>query len=131
MPRLFYCDHHVIPLPAGHKFPIDKSRLVRELLGRDGVFEFEASPLAAAEDIKRAHDASYVDAFLAGGLSPAAYRRIGFPASEGLIKRTLASLGGTLAATKLALEERWGGNLAGGTHHAFRAEGSGFCVFND
>jgi acetoin utilization deacetylase AcuC-like enzyme len=131
MPKLFYCDHHVIPLPPGHKFPIDKSRLVRELLGRDGIFEFEASPFALAEDIKRAHDASYVDAFLAGALLPAAYRRIGFPASEELIKRTLASLGGTLAATKLALEEGWGGNLAGGTHHAFRAEGSGFCVFND
>ena len=131
MPKLFYCDHHVIPLPAGHKFPIDKSRLVRDLLGRDGIFEFEPSPFASREDIKRAHDTSYVDAFLAGALSPAAYRRIGFPASEGLIKRTLASLGGTLAATKLALEEGWGGNLAGGTHHAFRAEGSGFCVFND
>jgi acetoin utilization deacetylase AcuC-like enzyme len=48
-----------------------------------------------------------------------------------LVKRTLASVGGTLAATKEALANRWGGNLAGGTHHAFRGEGSGFCVFND
>ena len=131
MPKLFYCDQHVIPLPAGHKFPIDKSRLVRELLARDGIFEFEPSPFVSVDDIKRVHDPGYVDAFLAGTLSPAAYRRIGFPASEGLIKRTLASAGGTLAATKLALEEGWGGNLAGGTHHAFRAEGAGFCVFND
>lgn len=131
MPKLFYCDHHVIPLPAGHKFPIDKSRLVRESLARAEIFEFEPSPFASVEDIKRAHDPAYVDAFLSGTLSPAAYRRIGFPASEGLIKRTLASAGGTLAATKLALDEGWGGNLAGGTHHAFRAEGAGFCVFND
>jgi acetoin utilization deacetylase AcuC-like enzyme len=131
MPKLFYCDHHEIPLPAGHKFPIPKYRLVREILGRQGVFEFEASPLASSEDIKRAHDPAYVDAFLAGALSPAAYRRIGFPASDGLIKRTLASMGGTLSATRLALQEGWGGNLAGGTHHGFRAEGSGFCVFND
>jgi acetoin utilization deacetylase AcuC-like enzyme len=131
MPKLFYCDHHVIPLPLGHKFPIDKSRLVRELLGQDEIFEFEPSPFISVEDIKRVHDPSYVDAFLANALSPAAYRRIGFPASDGLIKRTLASMGGTLAATRLALQEGWGGNLAGGTHHAFRAEGSGFCVFND
>ena len=58
-------------------------------------------------------------------------RRIGFPWSEGLVRRTLASVGGTLAATADALATGFGGNLAGGTHHAFRAEGSGFCVFND
>jgi acetoin utilization deacetylase AcuC-like enzyme len=43
----------------------------------------------------------------------------------------LASVGGTLQATMDACEYGWGGNLAGGTHHAFRGEGSGFCVFND
>jgi acetoin utilization deacetylase AcuC-like enzyme len=48
-----------------------------------------------------------------------------------LVKRTLASAGGTLSATCDAFDSGWGGNLAGGTHHAFRAEGSGFCVFND
>jgi acetoin utilization deacetylase AcuC-like enzyme len=58
-------------------------------------------------------------------------RRIGFPWSEGLVRRTLASVGGTLAATREALNYGWGGTLAGGTHHAFRAEGAGFCVFND
>src|SRR3954464_7453596 len=131
MPKLFYCDHHAIPLPDGHKFPIEKYRLVCEILAREGEFEFEPAPMAEIGDIKRVHDPAYVDDFLAGALSPAAHRRIGFPASQGLIKRTLASVGGTMAATRLALEEGWGGNLAGGTHHAFRSKGSGFCVFND
>src|SRR5258706_4695228 len=58
-------------------------------------------------------------------------RRIGFPWSEGLVQRTLASAGGTLAATQDAVDTGFGGTLAGGTHHAFRSEGSGFCVFND
>ena len=58
-------------------------------------------------------------------------RRIGFPWSQGLVERSLGSVGGTLAATEQAFLHRWGGTLAGGTHHAFRAEGSGFCVFND
>ena len=58
-------------------------------------------------------------------------RKIGFPWSEGLVKRTLASVGSTLAATQEALACGWSGTLAGGTHHAFRAEGSGYCVFND
>jgi acetoin utilization deacetylase AcuC-like enzyme len=29
------------------------------------------------------------------------------------------------------MEHGWGATLGGGTHHAFRSEGAGFCVFND
>lgn len=50
---------------------------------------------------------------------------------RGLVKRVLASVGSTLAATPEGLECGWGGTLMGDTHHAFRAAGSGFCVFND
>jgi acetoin utilization deacetylase AcuC-like enzyme len=64
-------------------------------------------------------------------LASACIRRIGLPWSKGLVQRTLASVGGTLAATSQALQTGLGGTLAGGTHHAFRSEGSGFCVFND
>jgi acetoin utilization deacetylase AcuC-like enzyme len=128
---LFYTDQYVIPLPEGHRFPIQKYRMLRELLAADGRFRFEAAPLANREVVELAHDRDYIGAFLNGRLSAQAIRRIGFPWSEGLVKRTLASVGGTLAATKEALANGWGGNLAGGTHHAFRGEGSGFCVFND
>jgi acetoin utilization deacetylase AcuC-like enzyme len=128
---LFYCDHYDFPLPAGHKFPVSKYRLLRERLELEAFFSFERSPLAELEAVERAHDAAYVRAFVAGTLAPGVVRRIGFPWSEGLVKRTLASAGGTLAAAVEALETGWGGNLAGGTHHAFRREGSGFCVFND
>jgi acetoin utilization deacetylase AcuC-like enzyme len=128
---LFYTDQYVIPLPDGHRFPIEKYRMLRELLAADGRFRFEAAPLADRGVVELAHDREYVEAFLSGTLAPQAIRRIGFPWSEGLVKRTLASVGGTLAATKEALANRWGGNLAGGTHHAFCGEGSGFCVFND
>ncbi len=131
MPRLFYCDHYAIPLPPGHRFPMSKYRLTRDLLQGDGYFEFECAPLADPAVIALAHDSEYIEQFLCGELPPAAIRRIGFPWSEALVKRTLASVGGTLGATRDALRTGWGGNLAGGTHHAFRAEGSGFCVFND
>ncbi len=131
MKTLYYTDQYVIPLPEGHRFPIQKYRMLRDLLAADGRFRFEAAPLAERETIELAHDSEYVDAFVSGTLSAQAIRRIGFPWSEGLVKRTLASVGGTLAATKEALANGWGGNLAGGTHHAFRCEGSGFCVFND
>lgn len=129
--RLFYCDHYAIPLPPDHKFPMSKYALIRELLARDVFYTFECAPLASPEVVKLAHDPEYVDAFLSGALSRQAMRRIGFPWSEGLVKRTLASAGGTLSATGDAFDRGWGGTLAGGTHHAFRAEGSGFCVFND
>lgn len=133
--RLFYCDHHEIPLPPGHRFPLAKYRRLRERLQRDslagGLFHFEPAPLADPATIALAHDPDYVTAFIAGSLSPAAMRRIGLPWSQGLVERTLASVGGTLAAARDALETGFGGTLAGGTHHAFRAEGAGYCVFND
>ena len=130
-PRLFYTDHYELPLPAGHRFPIEKYRLLREMLEADGGFTLEPAPMAAIATIELVHDPEYVGAFVDGRLSHAAMRRIGFPWSEGLVKRTLASVGSTLAATREAIENGWGGTLAGGTHHAFRGEGSGFCVFND
>ncbi len=129
--RLFYTDHHLIALPENHKFPLGKYRMLRELLAKEQLFTFEAAPLATADVISLAHDPGYVDQVLTGTLSPAAIRRMGFPWSEDLVRRSLASVGATLSATNDALEHRWGGTLSGGTHHAFRAEGAGFCVFND
>ena len=129
--RLFYCDHHVFPLPAGHKFPVAKYALTRALLEADGAWRFEPAPAAAPEAIALAHDEAYVRAFLDGTLDGRAMRRIGFPWSPALVRRTLASVGGTLAAARDAAACGFGGSLAGGTHHAFRAEGAGFCVFND
>jgi acetoin utilization deacetylase AcuC-like enzyme len=128
---LFYTDHYHIPLPPGHRFPMQKYRLTRELLQQASDFNFAPAPLANVATIKLVHDPSYVDAVLAGTLSESAQRRIGFPWSQGFVQRTLGSVGSTLAATEEAMHAGWGGTLAGGTHHAFRAEGSGFCVFND
>jgi acetoin utilization deacetylase AcuC-like enzyme len=128
---LYFCDHHHLPLPEGHKFPTAKYRMVRELLCEDSRFEFREAPLATEHDLRRVHDEAYIQGFLQGTLAAGILRRIGFPWSEGLVKRTLASTGGTLAATRAALETGIAGTVAGGTHHAFRSEGSGFCVFND
>src|SRR5262249_47200976 len=124
-------DHHEIPLPPEHRFPSSKYRLIRELLADDRRFELVPAPLADPDVIRLAHDADYVQSVLDGTIAPGVMRRIGFPWSKGLVSRTLASVGGTLSASRDALRTGWGGNLAGGTHHAFREEGSGYCVFND
>jgi acetoin utilization deacetylase AcuC-like enzyme len=129
--RLFYCDHHSIPLPADHKFPVEKYAMLRAKLAADGIYELVPAPFARVDEIALAHDPAYVRAVLDGTLDARVMRRIGFPWSEQLVRRTLASVGGTLAAARDAMESGVGGNLAGGTHHAFRGEGSGFCVFND
>ena len=130
VPPIHYCDVHVMDLPPGHRFPLEKYALMRTQLAADD-FELTLSPLAPIDLIKLVHSEHYVDAFAAGMLSPATLRRIGFPWSEGLVRRTLSSLGGTLAAVEDALSYGWGANLAGGTHHAFVHEGAGYCVFND
>lgn len=129
--KLYYCDDHAFPLPPGHKFPLQKYRLLREALVRSGEFDFEPAPFADPAIIERTHDSDYVSRFLDGSIDPAMMRRIGFPWSPELVRRTLASVGGTLSATRDAFDLGAGGNLAGGTHHAFRDAGSGFCVFND
>ncbi len=130
---LYYCDQYDIPLPYGHKFPLSKYRLLREALTAKAPDEFDLQPAPAIEreDLLRIHDPHYVDSFLTGSIEPQKMRRIGFPWSPGLVERSLASVGGTLAATRAVLWNGLAGTLAGGTHHAFRAEGSGFCVFND
>jgi acetoin utilization deacetylase AcuC-like enzyme len=105
--------------------------MLRAKLAADGVYDLQPAPFAGADALELAHDARYVQAILKGTVDARIMRRIGFPWSEALVRRTLASVGGTLAAARDAMEAGFGGNLAGGTHHAFRAEGSGFCVFND
>lgn len=89
------------------------------------------SPIADPSVVELAHDPNYISRFLTGRLSRQEIRRIGFPWSDALVKRTLASAGGTLAAAEQAWSHGCSGALAGGTHHASYAEGSGFCVFND
>lgn len=132
--KLFYADHFVLPLPEGHRFPMEKYSRLRERLTHCGQFSREdfAVPAAASDaEILRAHDAGYLGRIARGTLDPAEQRRIGFPWSEQMVERSRRSAGATLAACRHALVEGCAANLAGGTHHAHRDFGSGFCVFND
>ncbi|MCS6884959.1 MAG: histone deacetylase [Acidobacteriota bacterium] len=132
--KVYYTDRFEIELPVGHRFPMQKYRLVREGLLREGVLvehELAEPSLATRDVLLLAHTDRYVDAVLNGTLTPAEVRRIGFPWSEALVRRSLASVGGCLSAAWQALLEGASGCLAGGTHHAFADAGEGYCVFND
>ncbi|HWE25873.1 MAG TPA: histone deacetylase [Myxococcales bacterium] len=132
--RVFHCDGYAVPLPPGHRFPMPKYRLLRERLLGEGTLrahDLVASQPVALDALLLAHDRDYVESVVSGELGEDAVRRLGFPWSEDLVKRSRASVYGTVAAARAALSEGVAGNLAGGTHHAFADHGEGYCVFND
>ena len=129
--KAFYTDHFVLPLPEGHRFPMAKYRMVREQVGKLAGLELIEAPPASDTELLVAHDPVYLQRVITGTLAPQAQREIGFPWSPGMVERSRRSVGATIAAAELALKERISVNLAGGTHHAYRDKGSGFCVFND
>jgi acetoin utilization deacetylase AcuC-like enzyme len=134
MPRFFHPDVAELTLPAGHRFPAGKYGLLRQRIVAEGVLPaawLAPSPLASRDELITAHGEGYVDRVLVGRLDPEAQRRIGLPWSPTLVARARASVGGSLAAARQALEHGISGQLAGGTHHAHRDFGSGFCTFND
>jgi len=125
---------YVVPLPPGHRFPIEKyERLRQRVIGEGLVGDGQLhEPARVSRDaLLRVHEAPYVDRVAAGTLSPSEQRRLGFPWSEALVERSYRAVGGTCAAVQAALEHGVAINLAGGTHHAFPGHGEGFCVFND
>ena len=133
--ELFYTDVFVLPLPAGHRFPMEKySRLRAELLagGDFSESDFHLPAAASDEELARAHDPAYIRAVCCGQLPETAQKAIGFPWSPGMVERSRRAAGSTMAACRSALARRTvAANLAGGTHHALRDHGEGFCVFND
>src|SRR5690606_2074559 len=78
-----------------------------------------------------AHDAEYVRQLFALALDARMVRRIGFPLSEGLVDRERYIVDGTIKSALYALEYGVSFNTAGGTHHAGRDFGEGFCLMND
>jgi acetoin utilization deacetylase AcuC-like enzyme len=153
--KAFYSDTFVLPLPEHHRFPMAKYRLLRQRLVAEHVLapdDLQIPDPISWEDLRLVHDAAYVDAVEAGSLSADAQRRIGFPWSPMMVERSRRSVGATLAAARAVRRPTQNSpntqnngfsavsavsafavaaNLAGGTHHAFRDRGEGYCVFND
>ena len=110
---------------------MEKYSRLRDLVSSLSGLELVEAPPATDTQILYAHDPSYLIKVIEGKLSPKEQREIGFPWSEQMVERSRRSAGATVAAAKTALREGVAANLAGGTHHAYRDTGSGFCVFND
>lgn len=132
--RIYHSATFSFPLPPSHHFPIEKYALLHEAVIRADLThpqDLTASPPASDEQILLAHDTVYLDKVKSGKLSTREARRIGLPWSPELVERARRSVGGTIAACIAALEDGIAVNLAGGTHHASRDRGQGYCLFND
>jgi acetoin utilization deacetylase AcuC-like enzyme len=129
--RLWAHDRWRFPLPAHHKFPLDKYALLRERVVADGIGEVldaDAAPWAWLEAV---HDGGLLERIRSGSLTLREARGLGLPWSPELVERGRRSVGGSVAAARFACERGLGMNLGGGTHHAGRDFARGYCLFND
>jgi acetoin utilization deacetylase AcuC-like enzyme len=122
-------DRWRIPLPEGHKFPIDKYRLLRERV--EGLVAVHESEPVSWDTLGAVHAPDLLERIRLGEMTVREQRGLGLPWSEVLVERGRRSVGGTVAAARRALERGIGMNLGGGTHHAGRDFARGYCLFND
>jgi acetoin utilization deacetylase AcuC-like enzyme len=119
---------------ASHRFPMGKYSALAQALDKrnlltDGHVHRPALPPIGW--LSLAHDRSYVDQVVACAVPASIEREIGFPINERTSRRAQLASSGTLLAARLALEHGIACNTAGGSHHARRSHGAGFCTFND
>lgn len=117
-----------------HRFPMSKYRLLADAIMREGLAgpgDFHVPAPAPKAWVKLAHDAAYVDQVYACSVPERIEKKIGFPVNERTAFRAQCATAGTVMAARLALEHGVACNTAGGSHHAGRMHGAGFCTFND
>jgi len=125
---------YALPLPEGHRFPMQKYELLPTQLRLEGTAQaddFFIPQKASRELVQRVHYPAYVEQLIHQNLDRAEIRKIGFPLSEALIEREFIIAGGTVQGCEMALETGIALNIAGGTHHAYAHRGEAFCLLND
>ena len=115
-----------------HKFPIYKfGDLAKFLLDKKIIKKFYSPYPCSDETLKRAHSEKYINDIKNKTLNKNGIKKIGFPLVDSVIQRSLVATGGTVLASKLAINHGIACNTAGGSHHANFDSGAGYCVFND
>ena len=132
--KVFYSPYYYADIGEGHVFPIRKFELVRDKLLAEGSLlpaEIVEPEPVAVEDLLLVHTEDYITRLRDGTLTPKEVRKLGLPWSESLVRRSFHAISGTVNATRVAIDNGIGSNLAGGTHHAYPDRGEGYCVLND
>jgi len=134
MLKIAYNSTFCHPLPAGHRFPMDKYSLLPDQLLHEGSFTkanfFHPKPVDDSCVLK-VHDRAYLENLKCLNLSKREQRVTGFPLTSGLVQRELEIAQGTVSAVDFAIQYGAAANIAGGTHHAYPNHGEGFCLLND
>lgn len=126
--------HYQISLRHGHRASMSKYGFLRQRLEASGLLragQYAAPAPASAGQLTLAHEASYVSRVFEGTLREEETKAIGLPNCPDVTLRSRLTSSGTLLAAWLAIETGLAANTAGGSHHATRTGGAGFCVFND
>jgi acetoin utilization deacetylase AcuC-like enzyme len=134
MLKIAHSPIYKLELPEGHRFPMLKYELICEQLVYEGTVtdaNIFHPKMLSPEVILKTHTADYWHRLIRAELTPKEMRKVGFPLSEQLIKRTITISGGTVECALWALKYGISMNTAGGTHHAFSDHGEGFCMLND
>ena len=115
-----------------HKFPINKFGELANYLTQNKIVKKFHKPYACSfETLSYAHSENYISSIKNKTLSNEGVKKIGFPLIDSVVQRSLVATGGTVLASKLAINYGISCNTAGGSHHANYDSGAGYCVFND
>ena len=115
-----------------HKFPIKKFGELANYLTKNKIVKKFHKPYACSiETLSYAHSKNYISDIKNKTLSKEGIKKIGFPLVDSVVQRSLVATGGTVLASKLAINYGISCNTAGGSHHANYDGGAGYCVFND
>ncbi len=132
--KVYHTDQFEVPLPERHTFPMGKYARLRKRVVESALVapqDLLVPHAATDEELLRVHAPDYLRRVGEGTLDAEEVRAIGLPWSVALVERSRRSCGATVEACRAALADGVAVNLAGGTHHASRGRGAGYCVFND
>ena len=123
---------YVAKINDDNKFPIKKfGALAKYLLDNKVVQKFHVPKACSIETMKTSHSMKYINDIKNKTLDIKLQKKIGFPINDSVVRRSFVATGGTVLASKLALDSKLACNTAGGSHHATFNFGAGYCVFND
>ncbi|OUX38364.1 MAG: histone deacetylase [Candidatus Pelagibacter sp. TMED273] len=123
---------YVAKINDDNKFPIKKfGALADHLLKTKVIKKFHIPKECSIETLKTSHSIEYIYQIKNKTLDVKSQKKIGFPINDSVVRRSFVATGGTVLASKLALDSKLACNTAGGSHHATFDFGAGYCVFND
>ena len=123
---------YVAQINDDNKFPIKKfGALAKYLIDWRIVKNFHIPTECSIETLQTSHSLEYIYHIKNKTLDLKSQKKIGFPINDSVVKRSFVATGGTVLASKLALDSKLACNTAGGSHHATFHYGAGYCVFND